>query len=172
MGKYHFTIDLLFDWFGISCMTTDNFCFYLENRLIQTSQTGGQRYSDTSPFSIPWLMIWPDLLCLFPAFWKFDTPIVNYHLRFFLLNSIYKCKKQTLKLFIKAVQLKVENSTQTTFRFSSSSFHDPRIRYFFSYLWDLIIQGYFIAGIYVVSHLFFHVRLMVLRVERLTPFKT
>jgi hypothetical protein len=36
-------------------MTTDNFCFYLQNRLIQTSQTGGQRYSDTSPFSIPWL---------------------------------------------------------------------------------------------------------------------
>jgi hypothetical protein len=26
----------------------------LQNRLIQTSQTGGQQYSDTSPFSIPW----------------------------------------------------------------------------------------------------------------------
>jgi hypothetical protein len=36
-------------------MTTDNFCFYLQNRLIQTSQTGGQGYSDTSPFSVPWL---------------------------------------------------------------------------------------------------------------------
>ncbi len=36
-------------------MTADNFCFYLQNRLIQTSQTGGQWYSDTSPFSIPWL---------------------------------------------------------------------------------------------------------------------
>jgi len=36
-------------------MTTDNFCFYLQNRLIQTSQTGGQRYSDTSLFSISWL---------------------------------------------------------------------------------------------------------------------
>ncbi len=35
-------------------MTTDDFCFYLQNRLIQTSQTGGQWYSDTSPFSIPW----------------------------------------------------------------------------------------------------------------------
>jgi hypothetical protein len=34
-------------------MTTHNFC-YLQNRLIQTSQTGGQQYSDTSPFSIPW----------------------------------------------------------------------------------------------------------------------
>ncbi len=30
-------------------MTTDNFCFYLQNRLIQTSQIGDQRYSDTSP---------------------------------------------------------------------------------------------------------------------------
>ncbi len=38
-------------------MTTDNFCFYLRNRLFQTSQTGYQQYSDTSPFSIPWLNI-------------------------------------------------------------------------------------------------------------------
>jgi hypothetical protein len=52
-GGYHCTVDLLFDWFGISCLTTDNLCFYLQNRLIQISQTGGQRYSDTSPFSIP-----------------------------------------------------------------------------------------------------------------------
>ncbi len=37
-------------------MTTDNFCFYLQNRLIQTSETGGQQYSDTSPFSIPWVV--------------------------------------------------------------------------------------------------------------------
>jgi len=34
-------------------MTTDNFCFNLQNILIQTSQTGGQQYIDTSPFSIP-----------------------------------------------------------------------------------------------------------------------
>jgi hypothetical protein len=52
----HYTVDLLFDWLGIRliCMTTDNCCFYLQNRPIQTSQTGGQQYSDTSPFSIPW----------------------------------------------------------------------------------------------------------------------
>ncbi len=36
-------------------MTIDNFCFYLPNRLIQTRKTGGQQYSDTSPFSIPCL---------------------------------------------------------------------------------------------------------------------
>jgi len=28
--------------FGISCITADNFCLYFQNRLIQTSQTGGQ----------------------------------------------------------------------------------------------------------------------------------
>ncbi len=54
-GPYHCTIDLLFDKFGITSMITDNFCFYLQNRLIQTSKTGGQWYSDTSPFSIPWV---------------------------------------------------------------------------------------------------------------------
>jgi hypothetical protein len=26
MGQYHCTVDLLFDWFGISCMTTEFFC--------------------------------------------------------------------------------------------------------------------------------------------------
>jgi hypothetical protein len=34
-------------------MTTKIICFYLQNMLIQTSQTGGQWYSDTPPFSIP-----------------------------------------------------------------------------------------------------------------------
>jgi hypothetical protein len=53
-GQYHCTIGLLFDWLGISCTTTDYFCFHLQNRLIPTGQTGGQQYSDTSPFSIPW----------------------------------------------------------------------------------------------------------------------
>ncbi len=52
-GKYNCTIDLLFDWFGISCMKIDNFYFYLQNLLIQNSQTRGESYSDTSPSSIP-----------------------------------------------------------------------------------------------------------------------
>jgi len=33
-GKYHSTVELLFDWFGISCMIAANFCLYLQNRLI------------------------------------------------------------------------------------------------------------------------------------------
>ncbi len=52
-GKYHCTIDPLFDWFGISCMRIEDFCFYLQSWLIQTGQTGGQLYSDTPPFVFP-----------------------------------------------------------------------------------------------------------------------
>jgi hypothetical protein len=55
-GEVSLYVDLLFDWFGISCMTNDIFCFYLQNRLIRTSQTGGQWYRDTTFFSIPWLL--------------------------------------------------------------------------------------------------------------------
>ncbi len=43
------------------CVTTDNFCFYMKNRLLQISQTGGQWYSVTSPISIPWSIL---LRCL------------------------------------------------------------------------------------------------------------
>jgi hypothetical protein len=42
-------------------MTTDNFRFYLQNILIQTSQMGGQQYSGTSPFSIACLLYWFNL---------------------------------------------------------------------------------------------------------------
>ncbi len=56
-GKYHFTVDLLFDWFGILCITTDNFRFYLQNILIQTGQTVGHLCSDTYHFSVPWLSL-------------------------------------------------------------------------------------------------------------------
>jgi len=59
-GKFHCTVDLLFDCFGISCMITDNFCFYLQNRLIQT---GGRWYSDPFPFSIPCSDWWISCLC-------------------------------------------------------------------------------------------------------------
>ncbi len=34
-------------------MTIDNLPFYLQYRQIQTGQTGGQLYKDTSPFSVP-----------------------------------------------------------------------------------------------------------------------
>jgi hypothetical protein len=41
-------------WLVSNQLYDNSFCFCLQNRLIQTSQTGGQWYSDTSPFSIPW----------------------------------------------------------------------------------------------------------------------
>ncbi len=55
MGKYHCTVDLLFDWFGLVCLANKNKNCQLSISWFQTSQTGGQWYSDTSPFSIPWL---------------------------------------------------------------------------------------------------------------------
>ncbi len=61
-------------------MTTDNFCFYLLNRQIQTSQTGGQQYSDTSPFSIPCLHLYAWLLFLYKL--KFDRTEENEPARF------------------------------------------------------------------------------------------
>ncbi len=45
-------------------MATDNVSFYSQNRLIQTSQTGGQRYSDTSHLVFPGVGIKaPSSLC-------------------------------------------------------------------------------------------------------------
>ncbi len=67
-GKCHCTVDLLFDLFGISCMTTDNFCFYLQNRLIKTSQAGGQQYCDTTHFSISCSDHFPVWLCTIKLF--------------------------------------------------------------------------------------------------------
>ncbi len=56
MGKYQCTDDLLFDWFGLVCFANKNKICQSKYSWFQTSQTGGQRYSDTSPLSIPWLV--------------------------------------------------------------------------------------------------------------------
>jgi hypothetical protein len=47
-------------------MTTDNFSFYLQSRVIQIGQTGGQWFSDTSPFIIPCLVL-PGFASFFSA---------------------------------------------------------------------------------------------------------
>jgi hypothetical protein len=47
------TVDLLFDWFGLVCFANKNKNCHLPYNLFQLSQTGGQWYNDTSPFSIP-----------------------------------------------------------------------------------------------------------------------
>jgi hypothetical protein len=49
------TVDLLFDWFGLVCFAIKNKNCQLSNSWFQTSQTGGQQYNNTSPFSITWL---------------------------------------------------------------------------------------------------------------------
>jgi hypothetical protein len=54
-GRYHCTVNLLFDWYGLVCFANKNKNFQLLYSWFQTSQTGGQCYSDTSPFSIPWI---------------------------------------------------------------------------------------------------------------------
>jgi hypothetical protein len=53
-GKYHCTVDLLLYWFGLVCFTNKNKNCQLSYSGFQSSQIGGQWYSDTSPFSIPW----------------------------------------------------------------------------------------------------------------------
>jgi len=58
MGKYHWTIDLLFDWFGLVCFANKNKYCQLSYSGFQTSQSGGLQYSDTSPFSIPCSTPW------------------------------------------------------------------------------------------------------------------
>ena len=74
-------------------MTTNIFCFYLQNRLIQTSQTGGQWYNDTSP------LVFPGLSVIFnsPAVWETHSrqgtpqlhpPEVNVIKLFFFVNEI------------------------------------------------------------------------------------
>ncbi len=44
-----------FDWFGLVCFENKNKKYQLSHSWFQASQTGGQQYSDTSPFSIPWI---------------------------------------------------------------------------------------------------------------------
>jgi hypothetical protein len=51
--KYHCTVDLLFDLFGLVCFANKNKNCQLPYSCFQISQTGGQWYSDTSPFNIP-----------------------------------------------------------------------------------------------------------------------
>ncbi len=45
-------------------MTTGNFCFYLQSRLIQTSQIGGQWYSDPLVFPVLSVVAPSSLICL------------------------------------------------------------------------------------------------------------
>ncbi len=58
------TVDLLFDWFRLVCFANKNKNCQPSYSWFQTSQTGGQRYGDTSPFSIPWLLWYNHVLII------------------------------------------------------------------------------------------------------------
>jgi hypothetical protein len=49
-----FAFDFLCDWFELVCFANKNKNCQLSYSWFQTSQTGGQWYSYTFPFSIPW----------------------------------------------------------------------------------------------------------------------
>ncbi len=72
-------------------MTTDNFCFHLQNRLIQTCQTGGQWYSDTSPFSIPCIgQVSERVQALHLLLWSFVlNEEIHFHCQIFQLFNFF-----------------------------------------------------------------------------------
>jgi hypothetical protein len=79
-------------------MTNDNFFVYLQNRLIQTSQTGGQRYSDTSPFSIPCVSLSLSMVAAVKSFsvqaGTVVKPIFSDILSTLWLNSFFKLSRK------------------------------------------------------------------------------
>ncbi len=107
-------------------MTTDNFCFYLQNRLIQTSQTGRQWYSDTSPFSIPWLKHFQPLCQSIPL----PHPPLGNPCQFkpvvFILNGIdwneNVSRQKNLNLWLMEKWLKPSERLRSNFQKPRSSF--------------------------------------------------
>jgi hypothetical protein len=73
-------------------MTTDNFCFYFQNRLIETSQTGGQWYSDTFPLVFPGiaLRIPFEPICFSNAFERVCGKIFLKKLNIDLVENIFR----------------------------------------------------------------------------------
>ncbi len=94
-GKYHCTIDLLFDWFRLVCFANKNKNCQLSNTWFQTSPTGGKWYSDTSPFSIPCLhykhvtIVNDD--CSVISKWRFkltdDARVIIYNCNMFIIQA-------------------------------------------------------------------------------------
>jgi hypothetical protein len=79
MGQEHCTLNLLFDWFGLVCFSNKNKNCQSSYSWFQTSQTGGQRYSDTPPLVFPAKIIIRSFVNA--------TPDLKPKLYFFLLND-------------------------------------------------------------------------------------
>jgi hypothetical protein len=77
-------------------MTTDNFCFYYQNRLIQTIQTGGEQYSDTLPFRIPWLEREIGILDYWIIVKLSNTLCIKVMWIFYLTLALYMCMPGSL----------------------------------------------------------------------------
>ncbi len=73
------------------------FCFYLQKRLIQTGQTGGQLYSDTSPFSVPRF----NKLASGPSWWVYKVFVLRI---LFVPSFTSWIKKGKETFFVKSIQ--------------------------------------------------------------------
>jgi hypothetical protein len=81
-------MDLLFDWFGLVCFPNKNKNCQLSHSWFQTSQTGCQRYSDTSPLVFPGWAIY--LVCMQTHKCQICKVIFKYYY-FSRLASLKKC---------------------------------------------------------------------------------
>ena len=117
-------------------MTTDNFCFYLQNRLIQTSQTGGQWYSDTSPFSIPWL----GTTCHMNKCHKRGLPIL-----YFIENNAHTSIVRTWisQWFLAKKLFLFFKNNFTIFNHWKFIYHKSHLKPFLSYLPCIVPREYF-----------------------------
>jgi hypothetical protein len=91
MGKYHCTVDLLFDLFGLVCFVNKNKNCQLSYSRFQTSQTGGQQYSDTSPLVCPGLTI-----IIYDRNDIASTIKLNYNCKALASVINYDCKRDAL----------------------------------------------------------------------------
>ncbi len=107
-GEVHYTIDLLFDWFGSVCFTNKNRNYQLPYSWFQTSQTGGQQYNDTSPSSIPWT----NDLKFVQGILKGEVPLYGWPPVWLVWNQLYN-NWQVLFLFAKQTNPNQSNRRST-----------------------------------------------------------
>ncbi len=93
-GEYRCTSDLLFDWFGLVYFANKNKNCQLSYSWLQTSQTGGQQYSDTSPFSIPCCLYHQSFMIV--IYNCSNTVTVNYNWKY----STHGLHKQHFNFFL------------------------------------------------------------------------
>ncbi len=101
-------------------MATDNFCFYLQNRLIQTSQTTGQRYSDTSSIVLP-VHGFKAYACSNICIELVDEKEMSFAQNHEVLQIAQKCK-WILRVTIRYIYNSVNSHMLMVFRFTENIF--------------------------------------------------